>query len=153
MKHTTQAITEAACKVVASQAEFPVTMMSLRIAISKELNEGAYGPYDASAEVRMSRIINQMAGDGELRKVARGQYGPDERRNASRQPLFWSPAAWDAAVAKYGKSVQDRQAIRERREAIWDELDRRGYTPSTPRGDSIRLSIASWNGLLGLPED
>lgn len=153
MKHSTEAITAAAGKVVASQGAWPVTLMALRIAVSKKLNEGRYDPYDASAEVRMARIISQMTSAGELRKVSRGEYGPDERRNHSRQPSFWTPAAWDAAVAKYGKSVQDEQKIRDRREAVWDELDRRGYTPSTPRGDSIRLSITTWNGLLGLPED
>lgn len=153
MKHSTEAITTAVCKVVGSQENWPVTLMWLRTCVSRELNDGQYDPYDSSAEVRMSRVINQMADDGELRKVARGEYGPDERCNHSRQPLFFTPAAYEAAKTAHAASAADMQRQRERRERIWDELDRRGYTPGTPRGDSIRLSTATWNGLLGLPED
>lgn len=138
------------------QAEFPggpFTQQQAKTAVNALLNHRGYDRYDFTTETQAVRILEAMSRDGKLRKVPKGQTGPDLRRNSTRQPFYYTPAAWKAAEADAAERVRKEAALTARWSRIWDELARRGCTPVTEHGKAVRLSTSAWFGLLGLDGD
>jgi hypothetical protein len=132
----------------------PFMLWTARHDINTMLHDGTYDPLDFTTETQVARVLDEVVKTGALVKLRRGGTGPDGKTYRNRQPRFYTPAAWEAAVAEADRDARQAEAIREKWERIWDELDRRGLTPGmTKRGQPVRLSYAAWFRLLGLDED
>lgn len=133
----------------------PFSQQAAKAAVNFLLNQarGGYDHYDFTTETQAVRVLEKMVADGKLRKVPRGEAGPDGRRNSTRQPFYYTVAAWQAAEAGRAERMRLEAAMHDRWAAVYDELVRQGHQPVTERGLSVRLSSASWFRLLGLGGD
>lgn len=114
---------------------------------------GGYDNYDFTTEMQAVRVLEIMVRDGKLRRVGKGETGPDGRRNSTRQPFYYTPAAWQAAEAEWAERMRTEAAVAGRWARVYDELVKQGCYPLTDRGKCVRLSSATWFGLLGLDGD
>lgn len=155
-RFTREQVTEALRKWIAEQEPGVFTQEAARRAANAILNtplKGGYDHYDFTTEQQARRILEDMAGSGELLKAGRKEYRPEGFLNTTRQPYYYTPAAWQAAEAEAAARAKTEAAVAARWARIYDELDSRGIQPVTERGRSVRLSTSSWYGLLGLHWD
>jgi len=122
--------------------------------------------YDNQARERLHgqamRAFNELAAEGVLVKVGRGERGPDGgTRNEAR---FWTPAAFKTAQQRAAEAREAAAAERERWTSIFDILTTHGFgdyirpvanvTRSQARGLEITLDLTGWAQLLNcLPFD
>lgn len=105
--------------------------VAARLGIREAYNRpSTTGEYQAVVrfEGQVSRALNILASDGTLRKVGRGQTGPDGSV-ASNAAFYYTPDAWDAATERHTA----RQAVAAEAESAWatvyDRMTALGFTP------------------------
>jgi hypothetical protein len=95
------------------------------------------------------RAFNAIAAEGGLVKVGRGERSP-HGSVLGNTAEFFKPAEFEKADAEYRAALENRATSIERWKRIYDELVSRGLdVRAAPRGSAIRLSLDSWETLLG----
>ena len=124
------------------------TPWSWGFAIAKQLQVYTGEFYGKRFDAQVKRMLNRLAEEHELVKVAtRGGLYPDGSGNYTRDPMFYTRAAWDAAtLAAEVKREHERETAR-RWADVRDRLNAAGY-PVSSGGSSPQLELAVWQRLL-----
>jgi hypothetical protein len=108
---------------------------------------------DTRFQGQVKRAFDRLAWDGELRKAGAGTTGPDGRRVSRNDVRYYTPAAWDAAVARY----EEAKAIRKEMALAWEKIHSRllllGISNSACYQDGApHLDLDSWDRLVTMAE-
>lgn len=107
-------------------------------------------------EGQVTRALNKLADDAEIRKVGRGQVGPDGS-HASNSAHYYSFAAWDAAAKQQAEKQAQAAEAKAAWAAVYDRLEAAGFTPhavsvqgwrSEARGRAVYLDLEDMQRLL-----
>jgi hypothetical protein len=125
------------------------------LGITEQYN-GARTYTEASAlrrfQGQVARSLNALARDGVLRKVGRGDRGPDGGWNRRNEACYYTPEEWDAAAARAAKHEAAAKAEEDRWAAIYDRLVALGIFPGGNRGEPVHLVVPEWSNLLDMAE-
>lgn len=98
------------------------------------------------------RAFNKLAEAGELRKAGAGTRGPDGQMIYRNSVRFYTPEAWDAAVARTAAAESASAELAARWSVIRDRLYNLGLDSTQPRGHAVRLAVEDWERLVELAE-
>jgi hypothetical protein len=119
------------------------------------LGQWAYsnvGSRERAAALRFDRQVmrafNELAAEGTLRKVCRGECTP-AGQTLGNEAQFYTPAAWTAAEARKAEAQQVRSLTVSAWEHVYDRLSEHGLAPLSGRGQPVDLALPVWAELLG----
>jgi hypothetical protein len=113
---------------------------------------GAAGHYARHRfEGQVTRALNSLARDGELRKVGAGTRGPGGQMTGQHEAWFYTPDAWAGAEARTAERAAGDKAMEARAEAVLDGLAGLGVC-ARPRNEWVYLDLESAERLLALAE-
>jgi hypothetical protein len=105
------------------------------------------GEQRALYEGRVDRALVALADAGTIRRVRRGEPGPDGY--TAREAGYWSHSAWDLAENEAERAAAAAAELRTAWEEIHNELaDRFGVVVSGARWQPPRLDLDEWRRLL-----
>jgi len=126
----------------------------LRVDFRSSGPAGALGHYDSRAQDRFFRqvktALDKLADAGVLRKAGAGSTGPDGRPVDRTSVRYYTPEAWDAAVARARDEQAGRAQLRARWEAVNSRLAALGIHTTRDDHEPARISLESWGRLLSL---
>jgi hypothetical protein len=110
---------------------------------------GAAGHYVRHRfEGQVTRALNSLARDGELRKVGAGTRGPTGQVTGQHEAWFYTPDAWAEAERDTARRRKDTDLAAQRAKDITDQLAQLGMIFQTWHDGLPKLDLESWEGLL-----
>lgn len=150
----------AAREVVADRDEWPMVSWAAGEAIGRHMKLDLHSrDFREQAAIdrfhgQAGRAINKLADEGVLRKAGKGTRGP-RGFILGNEAEFWSPAAWDAAVAQAARDQEAAEALAVRWAAVFVQLHAAGFKieqvgswRSETRGGPLTTDIDGWERLL-----
>jgi hypothetical protein len=91
---------------------------------------------------QVKRALDALAASGTLVKISKGQKGV--RGFTEDKPNYYTPAQYERAVAAVQAERSAAEETRIRWEAVHEDLERFGLTPSSAKGSPVSLSLEMW---------